>query len=155
MNIKPTKHHIYFRHRLSMPQETLSTQMSLEVPVIPFTWYCQAVCAFLVGHLSLVSCFLIGLEAKFLSLHELYLESEVSLLALICPSPDGIINSMEQTLGDSEGQGSLACCSLRGRRVGCNLATEQEQPLHGQTVTLIHLFVNQIFLYYINITFKI
>ena len=56
MNIKPIKHHIYFRHRLSMPQETLSTQMSLEVPVTPFTWYCQAVCAFLVGHLSLASC---------------------------------------------------------------------------------------------------
>ena len=34
MNIKPIKHHIYFRHRLSMPQETLSTQMSLEAPVI-------------------------------------------------------------------------------------------------------------------------
>ena len=32
---------------------------------------------------------------------------------------DGIINSMdmsEQTLGDSEGQGSLACCSPLGRK---------------------------------------
>ena len=31
---------------------------------------------------------------------------------------DGLIDSMdiEQTLGDSEGQGSLACCSLWGRK---------------------------------------
>ena len=27
---------------------------------------------------------------------------------------DGITNSMEKTLGDSEGQGSLACCSPWG-----------------------------------------
>ena len=34
---------------------------------------------------------------------------------------DGITNSMdefEQTLGDGEGQGSLACCSPRGCTVG-------------------------------------
>ena len=34
----------------------------------------------------------------------------------------------EQTLGDSEGQGSLACCSPWGHKesnAGCNLATEQ------------------------------
>ena len=32
----------------------------------------------------------------------------------------------EQTLGDSEEQGSLACCSLWGCRLGHNLATEQQ-----------------------------
>ena len=36
----------------------------------------------------------------------------------------------EQTPGDSEGQGSLACYSPWGRRVGHNLATEQQQQLH-------------------------
>jgi len=33
----------------------------------------------------------------------------------------------EQTPGDSEGQGSLACCSPWGRRFGHDLATEQQQ----------------------------
>ena len=33
----------------------------------------------------------------------------------------------EQTLGDSEGQGSLACCSPCGHKVGHNLETEQQQ----------------------------
>ena len=38
---------------------------------------------------------------------------------------DGITNSMfEQTLGDSEGQGSLACCSPWGC-IGHSLVTEQ------------------------------
>ena len=32
----------------------------------------------------------------------------------------------EQTLGDSEGQRSLAGCSLRGHRVGPDLVTEQQ-----------------------------
>ena len=36
-------------------------------------------------------------------------------------------HEFEQTWGDSEGQGSLACCSPCGRRVGHGLATEQEQ----------------------------
>ena len=31
-----------------------------------------------------------------------------------------------QALGDSEGQGSLACCSPWGHRVGHNLVTEQQ-----------------------------
>ena len=36
--------------------------------------------------------------------------------------------SIEQTPGDSEGQGSLACCSPMGlQRVGHNLVTEQQQ----------------------------
>ena len=33
----------------------------------------------------------------------------------------------EQMPGDSEGQGSLACCSPWGRRVRNDLATEQQQ----------------------------
>ena len=32
-----------------------------------------------------------------------------------------------QTQGDSEGQGSLVCCSPWGHRVGHDLATEQQQ----------------------------
>ena len=34
----------------------------------------------------------------------------------------------EQTVGDGEGQGSLACCSPRGRRVTHDLATAQSIP---------------------------
>ena len=33
----------------------------------------------------------------------------------------------EQTLGDGEGPGSLACCSPQGRSVGHNLVTEQQR----------------------------
>ena len=36
-------------------------------------------------------------------------------------------HEFEQALGDCEGQGSLACCSPWGRRVGRDLATEQQQ----------------------------
>ena len=35
-------------------------------------------------------------------------------------------HGLGQTLGDSEGQGSLACCNKWGRRVGHDLATEQQ-----------------------------
>ena len=35
--------------------------------------------------------------------------------------------SSGETLGDSEGQGSLACCHSWGRRVRHNLTTEQQQ----------------------------
>ena len=38
-------------------------------------------------------------------------------------------HEFEQTLGDGEGQGSLQCCSPWGRRVGYDLAIEQ-QLLH-------------------------
>ena len=37
----------------------------------------------------------------------------------------------EQTPGDSEGQGSLACCSPWGHRVRHNLAAEQQQNFQG------------------------
>ena len=36
-------------------------------------------------------------------------------------------HKFEQTLGDREGQGSLACCSPWGHKVRHNLATEQQQ----------------------------
>ena len=43
---------------------------------------------------------------------------------------DGITDSMNMNfskLGDSEGQGSLECCSLRGCRVRHDLEAEQQQ----------------------------
>ena len=36
-------------------------------------------------------------------------------------------HELRQTLGDGEGQRSLACCSAWGRRVGHDLATDQQQ----------------------------
>ena len=44
---------------------------------------------------------------------------------------DDITDSMDMSLsklGDSEGQGSLVCCSPWGRRVRYDLATEQLAP---------------------------
>ena len=41
-------------------------------------------------------------------------------------------HEFEQTLGDSEGQGNLVCCSPWGRRVRYDLATEQ-QPAESLT----------------------
>ena len=41
----------------------------------------------------------------------------------------------EQTAGDGEGQGSLACCSAWGHRVGPNLTTEQQKRRFGTTQT--------------------
>ena len=35
-------------------------------------------------------------------------------------------HKFEQTAGDSEGQGSLACCSPRGRRAEHEQVTEQQ-----------------------------
>ena len=43
---------------------------------------------------------------------------------------DGIIFNgyeLEQTSGDSDGQGSVVCCSPWGHRVGHDLVTEQQQ----------------------------
>ena len=42
-------------------------------------------------------------------------------------------HEFEQTQGDSEGQGSLARCSPRGRRVRHNRATEKQQKYAGRT----------------------
>ena len=43
--------------------------------------------------------------------------------------PNG--HEFEQTLGDSEGQGSLVCCSSWGHRVGHDLAMEQRIYTHN------------------------
>ena len=40
----------------------------------------------------------------------------------------------EQTPGVGEGQGSLACCSPWGRRVGHDRATEQQTALNSSTL---------------------
>ena len=47
----------------------------------------------------------------------------------------------EQTLGDSEGQGSLAYCSQRGHGVGHDLAAEQKQQSSSESVILLCGFV--------------
>ena len=39
----------------------------------------------------------------------------------------------EQTPGDSEGQGRLACCSPQSRRVRHDLVTEQQQQQNNLT----------------------
>ena len=44
-------------------------------------------------------------------------------------------HEFEQALGDGEGQGSLACYSPWGCRVGCNWATEQQQQRDYLRVT--------------------
>ena len=41
-------------------------------------------------------------------------------------------HEFEQTLGDSEGQGSLACCSPWGCRVGHDYMAEQEEKCVNQ-----------------------
>ena len=43
-------------------------------------------------------------------------------------------HEFEQNLGDSEGQGNLACCSPWGHRVGHDLVTEQQQVFHLMVV---------------------
>ena len=39
-------------------------------------------------------------------------------------------HEFKRTLGDNEGQGSLACCSPWGRKVRHDLVTEQQQGFH-------------------------
>ena len=41
-------------------------------------------------------------------------------------------HEFEQTPGDSEGQGILACCSPQNHRVGRDLVAEQQQGIHLQ-----------------------
>ena len=50
--------------------------------------------------------------------------------------------TVEQTPGDGEGQGSLAYCSPWSRRVGHNLATEQQKisDLWGAVLCYTFLF---------------
>ena len=47
-------------------------------------------------------------------------------------------HELEQALGDGGGQGSLACCSLWGRRVQPDLATKQQQRRGLSHVTASH-----------------
>ena len=42
----------------------------------------------------------------------------------------------EQTPGDGEGQGSLACCISWGRRIRQDLATEQEPSRADRVLTV-------------------
>ena len=53
---------------------------------------------------------------------------------------DSITDTMDmnflQTVGDSEGQGSLECCITWDQRVRDNLATEQQQHHHCLVLTL-------------------
>ena len=44
-------------------------------------------------------------------------------------------HEFEQTLGDSEGQGSLACCSPRVRKELDTTATEQQRQIGDDSVT--------------------
>ena len=46
-------------------------------------------------------------------------------------------HEFEQTPGDSEGQGSLACCSPWGHKVGHDLVTEQPQQKAGKRLTVM------------------
>ena len=53
-------------------------------------------------------------------------------------------HGFEQTLGDSEGQGSLVCCSLWGRKGSRhNLATEQQQQMESRRIVLMNQFAGQ------------
>ena len=45
----------------------------------------------------------------------------------MCACDTLLIVLIHNIKGDSEGQGILACCSPWGRRVGHDLATEQQQ----------------------------
>ena len=49
-------------------------------------------------------------------------------------------HEFEQALGDSEGQGSLTCCSPQGRRVRHDLATEQQRSMQLQYCAYILCF---------------
>ena len=48
-------------------------------------------------------------------------------LMCMCACDTLLIVLIHNIKGDSEGQGILACCSPWGRRVGHDLATEQQQ----------------------------
>ena len=50
-------------------------------------------------------------------------------------------HELEQTPGDGEGQGSLACCRPCGCRVGCDLATEQQYTYNYSKHSNFHHFI--------------
>ena len=55
-------------------------------------------------------------------------------------------HEFEQSLGDGEGQGSLACCRLMGsQRVGHGLATEQQQQFINLVVLDLRCCVRAFF----------
>ena len=51
-------------------------------------------------------------------------------------------HEFEKTLGDSEGQGSLACCSPWSHRVRHELVTEQQ---HSSILSMFHHLTTRIF----------
>ena len=51
-------------------------------------------------------------------------------------------HEFEQTLGDSEGQGSLACCKSTGSQSRTQLATEQ-QPIDTLMIRFLRLQVTE------------
>ena len=51
------------------------------------------------------------------------------------------VHEFEQTPGDVEGQGSLACCSPWGCRVVHNLATEQQQYSTVNMLGFLFIFI--------------
>ena len=56
----------------------------------------------------------------------------------------------EQTPGDSEGQGSLVCCSPWGCRVGHDLATDQQQQSVIFLILFMYYFLNNVMLYFLD-----
>ena len=64
----------------------------------------------------------------------------------MCACDTLLIVLIHNIKGDSEGQGILACCSPWGRRVGHDLATEQQQQsirknfLEEVKIIIHHLF---------------
>ena len=60
-------------------------------------------------------------------------------------------HEFEQTLGDSEGQGRLACCNLCGHKVSDMTVTEQQQYLmhaemaHSKFWTFIFVLTAEIY----------
>ena len=58
----------------------------------------------------------------------------------------------EQIPGNSEGQGSLVCCSPWGRRVGHNSATEQQQFSASLQLKKV-IRINEMFLF-IEVSYK-
>ena len=56
---------------------------------------------------------------------------------------DGVTDSVDVSLSkfwEFEGQGSLACCSPWGRRVGHNLVTQQQQRMLGAGLAQLPLY---------------
>ena len=59
-------------------------------------------------------------------------------------------HDFEQTPGDTEGQGSLVCCSPWGCRVGHDLATDQQQQSVIFLILFMYYFLNNVMLYFLD-----